>query len=245
MRKLLAITDVTHMWSDIVCIAGLTEDLQCIRPVTEGGVRIWSLYKSKAPVIFPSSKIWIDLSPAQVAPPHTEDQNFDPVSIEFKDSFETHHWEKLLLLSSFGSVQHIFDGRLVDRQVAPGTKTRSLGTIKDVKVTNLHADLRYDRVGWRLDFQDESGEQHNNFPVNDLAFRGLARNLHDSGLSLDDVADRLYERISQSEKVYLRVGLARPTAVGKYGEACWAQVTGVYTFPDYLNGRIWSDFDNR
>lgn len=37
MKKLLAITDVTHMWSDVVCIAGLTEGLQCIRPVVEGG----------------------------------------------------------------------------------------------------------------------------------------------------------------------------------------------------------------
>ena len=245
MRKLLAITDVTHMWSDVVCIAGLTEDFQCIRPVVDGGVRIWSLYKSKVPIIYPSSKIWVDLSPAQIVPPHVEDQTFNPRSIEFKDRFEPHHWEKLLTRSSFSSVQDIFAGKLANRQVPPGSKTRSLGTIKNVTVTDLRPDSRYGRLGWRMDFQDESGETHFRFPVNDLAFRRLAQHLHNDGLSLNDVAGRLLGLITHSNRVYLRIGLARPTAVGKYSEACWAQVTGVYTFPDYLNGRIWADFDNQ
>ena len=43
MRELLAITDVTEMWGDMVCIAGLTEKLECIRPVTDGGVHMESL----------------------------------------------------------------------------------------------------------------------------------------------------------------------------------------------------------
>ena len=243
MRKLLAITDVTHMWGDMVCIAGLTEDLQCIRPVVDGGVRIWSLYKSREPVIFPSAKIWMDLTPAEIIPPHIEDQTFDPSSIEFKDRFEPRHWEKLLSMSSLRSVQDIFDGKLADRRVAPGAKTRSLGTIKDVKITDLRADSRYDRIVWRLDFEDESGEVHTRFPVNDLAFRGLAQRLYDKGLNLAGVARTLLERIDQTSRVYLRIGLARPTTVGSYDEACWVQVTGVYTFPDYLNGRIWADFE--
>ena len=208
MRKLLPITDVTHMWSDVVCIAGLTEHFQCIRPIVDGGVRIWTLYKSSDPVIFPSSKIWVDLSPAQIVPPHIEDQTFDPGSIEFKDRFDPRYWKKLLSRSSFASVQDIFDGNLVNRQVAPGAKTRSLGTIKNVTVTNLHADSRYDRIAWRLDFQDESGETHTRFPVNDLAFRGFSQHLLDRGLSLDEVAVRLLKHIAQSEQVFLRPKLA-------------------------------------
>lgn len=243
MRKLLTITDVTHMWSDVVCIAGLTEDLRCVRPVVDGGVRIWSLYKSGDPVIFPSAKVWMDLTPAEIVPPHIEDQTFNLVSIEFKDRFEPLHWRALLSRSSFPSVQDIFDCKLVDRRVEPGAKTRSLGTIKDVKVTDLRADLRYNRLGWRLDFQDESREMHRGFPVNDLAFRGLAQHFINQGLNPYAVADKLLEQVTQSNQVFLRIGLARPTAVGEYGEACWSQITGVYTFPDYLNGRIWADFE--
>ena len=56
MRQLLAITDVTLMWEDMVCIAGVTQDLRCIRPVADGGVRIWTLYKSREPIIYPGSK---------------------------------------------------------------------------------------------------------------------------------------------------------------------------------------------
>ena len=242
MRRLLAITDVTHMWSDMVCIAGLTEELQCIRPVVDGGVRIWTLYKSREPVVFPSAKVWMDLSPARIVPPHIEDQTFDPSSLEFKDKFEPHHWEKLLSLSSLPSVQDIFHGNLVNRQVSPGSKTRSLGTIRNVKIADIHPDSRYERVTWRLDFEDESGASHSRFPVNDLAFRGLARHLQDGGAPPEVVAERLFELIKRSERVYLRIGLARPTVVGNYDEACWAQVTGVYTFPDYLEGRTWADF---
>ena len=69
MRELLAITDVTHMWEDVVCIAGVTQDFRCIRPVTDGGVRIWSLYKSRKPIIYPGSKVWMDFSEAEITPP--------------------------------------------------------------------------------------------------------------------------------------------------------------------------------
>ena len=43
MRELIAITDVTEMWASEVCIAGVTPEFQCIRPVTEGGVQIWDM----------------------------------------------------------------------------------------------------------------------------------------------------------------------------------------------------------
>ena len=81
------------------------------------------------------------------------------------------------------------------------------------------------------------------FQVNDLAFRGFAQRLYDKGRSLAGVTGALLDRINQANRVYLRIGLARPTTVGSYDEACWVQVTGIYTFPDYLKGRIWADFE--
>ena len=139
-------------------------------------------------------------------------------------------------------MQDIFDGNLESRRVKPGCKTRSLGTIKNVDVIDLACDSRFDRISWRLNFKDESGDIHTRFPVNDLAFRGLARYLLEKGLSAHQVANKLLGQILKADSVYLRIGLARPTKVGDYDEACWVQVTGIYTFPDYLEGRIWADF---
>ena len=242
MRELLAITDVTYMWEDVVCIAGVTQDFRCIRPVTDGGVRIWTLYKSKRPIIYPGSKVWMGFSEAEINPPHIEDRTFDPMSVQDKDAFSQRHWETLLRKISYGSVQDVFDGNLRERRVHPGTDTRSLGTIKNVDVQNITAERRYDRPTLRMDFEDESGDLHQRFPVNDLAFRGLFGELADQHTWEQRAAEILLDLIKDADRVYLRVGLARPTEIGDYEKACWVQVTGVYTFPDYLNGRTWADF---
>ena len=64
MRELIAITDVTEMWASEVCIAGVTPEFKCIRPVIEGGVQLWDLYKDDTPIIFPGAKVWMDFSAA-------------------------------------------------------------------------------------------------------------------------------------------------------------------------------------
>jgi hypothetical protein len=43
--------------------------------------------------------------------------------------------------------------------------------------------------------------------------------------------------IFKNAEVWLRVGVTRP-----YEGWCWLQVTGIYTFPDYLNGKCFADF---
>ena len=114
-----------------------------------------------------------------------------------------------------------------------------MGTIGDVKVLNLDVDTRYDKVSLRLDFTDASGDTHHGFPVNDLALRGMYFLL---AAQHQAPASALLKSLQEASRTYLRIGLARPATVGGYPEACWVQVTGVYTFPDYLGGRIWADF---
>ena len=243
MRELIAITDVTEMWASEVCIAGITPEFECIRPVIEGGVQMWDLYKDDNPIIFPGAKVWMDFSPARINPPHIEDRIFDPRTAEFKDAFEGNHWETLLRKTSSESVQSIFDDNLKERRVAPGTQTRSLGTIGGVTILDLNVDTRYDRrTVLRIDFEDASGEVHTRFPVNDLAFRRMFSRLMENRQTKSRAADSLMSKLRQADRTYLRVGLARPTRIGRYPETCWVQVTGVYTFPDYLDGRNWSAF---
>ncbi len=243
MRELIAITDVTEMWASEVCIAGVTPEFKCIRPVIEGGVQLWDLYKDDTPIIFPGAKVWMDFSPAPITPPHIEDRTFDHQTIEYKDAFEGKHWETLLRKTSSESVQAIFDGNLQERRVAPGTHTRSLGTISGVTILNLDVDTRYDRrTVLRMDFEDASGEVHTRFPVNDLAFRGMFARLIERGGTGSRAANSLMAKLNRADRTYLRIGLARPTQIGDYPETCWVQVTGVYTFPAYLDGKNWSSF---
>jgi hypothetical protein len=143
----------------------------------------------------------------------------------------------------FESVERIFDGHLADRKVPPGANTRSLGTIADVRPIKLEVDDRFERQTLRLDFQDAAGHTYKRLPVNDLAFRGFFRQHEDSALGKGKAELEVMSALTSVQRVYLRVGLARPTEIGDYEEACWAQITGVYTFPDYLDGRTFADFD--
>ena len=81
------------------------------------------------------------------------------------------------------------------------------------------------------------------FLVNDLAFRSYVQDIMER---LDDNVEGTekakLDALMSAERVYLRIGLARPEQLGDYPVTCWAQVTGVYTFPDYLGGRTFADF---
>lgn len=243
MRELIAITDVTHMWGDQVCIAGVNKDLRCIRPIVERGVLIWDLLRGGKPVIFPGAKVEFDLTPADITTPHIEDATFDPDSVESRGAFEERHWEQLLRKICFASVAEIFDGHLAERVVPPGANTRSLGTIADVQINRIEVDDRYERRTLRMSFEDATGEAYERLPVNDLAFLGFFREQDNNALGKGKAELAVMTALTSAQRVYLRVGLARPTEIGDYEEACWAQITGVYTFPDYLSGRTFAGFD--
>lgn len=112
-----------------------------------------------------------------------------------------------------------------------------------VTILDLNVDTRYDRrTVLRMDFRDASGEVHTRFPVNDLAFRGMFSQLMECHGRTPQASDSLMSKLRRSDRTYLRIGLARPTSIGRHPETCWVQVTGVYTFPDYLDDRNWSAF---
>jgi len=182
LRELIAITDVTLMRGDQVCIAGVNKDLTCIRPVIEDGVLIWDPLREGKPVIFPGAKVEFDPTPTEITPPHIEDATFDPDSVESKGAFGERTWERLLRMICFESVAEIFDGHLADRKVPPGTNTRSLGTVADVRLNRLEVDDRYERRTLRLDFEDATGKTYARLPVNDLAFLGFFKEQEISAL---------------------------------------------------------------
>ena len=241
--KTLVITDLTFMSADGVCIAGIDEQLTCVRPVVPHGIRRRQLFGSGRLIIFPRAKVAFDLSPAPIAPPHIEDQQFKPGSIAIQGVCSESEWEEVLRSICFPSVTGTFDGHVDGgRRVLPGAQTRSLGTISDVRVLNVRVDDSYGRRQFRMDFEDASGKRYSRFPISDLAFRAY---LQESIKRLGDerkAEDAAFEALLFSQRIYLRIGLARPEQLGNYPLACWTQINGIYTFPDYLGGKTFADF---
>ena len=74
--------------------------------------------------------------------------------------------------------------------------------------------------------------------VTDLAWRYYCDRRRDEGTSPQAIARALATAL-RSRQVYLRIGLAR--GWDKFPDRCYLQITGVYTFPDYLEGRTFAD----
>jgi len=76
--------------------------------------------------------------------------------------------------------------------------------------------------------------------VTDLAFRTYLDYLRDRhAVPPMSVAHRL-TTILRKNPVFLRIGLARGWE--RHPDRCYLQITGVYSFPDYLSGRCFADF---
>ena len=240
MRKTLTITDVTEMRDDEVCIAGIDDVGFCVRPVVPGGVRLHHLYNRGSAVVVPGRNVEFDLFEAKIEPPHIEDERFFPSSIVDKGRCTPHEWENVLAGSCSSDVSEVFDGHIVGgRYVPPRTQTRSLGTVEGVAVEYVRIFDDPDRRRYRISFQDASGKRYLDRPVNDLTFRAMMSRSLDAIGDPIEVEESLMDALRSVDRIYLRLGLTRPWGDPEY---CWTQVTGIYTFPDYLEGSTFAHF---
>jgi hypothetical protein len=80
--------------------------------------------------------------------------------------------------------------------------------------------------------------------VTDLSLRYYVDALRETQhLDCNEIGHRLIQAFQQS-RVFLRIGLARNWHPDRDQpqNRCYLQITGVYTFPDYLGGRCFADF---
>lgn len=245
MATRLIITDLTRMSGGHVCLAGYDiASGRCLRPVLRWGnfEESW-LYRGPGGIIKPFALVDLDFLLPLPDPPHTEDTLFDPDSIlvvgAWKESAR-HHW---LIQSTDRCVDGIFGAPVCEGPgwyVEHGLGTRSLGTIRAGVIGEVIYKPK-DGGGWdyRLRFLDLGGRQYR-LAVVDLAFRYyLDYQRLRNGEAPAAIAERLTNSLQRAE-VYLRIGLARGWK--EYPERCYLQVTGVYSFPDYLGGRCFADF---
>lgn len=248
MRQRMVVTDVAAMESR-VCIAGYgSDDQRSIRPVPSGGGGIpwFSLLDERDQVVEPFSEVEVSLRGSRPDPPHTEDHVFQGTP-KFRLVRNLSESEAIHLLegSRSESVADIFGAEVEDRRlVRPGSGSASLGTIRIEQIdgVNLRRDERYQRDHFNLAFRDQGGTQYN-LRATDVAFRVYCRRVSDGQDGRRDLAAiQVRERLNDAEFIYLRIGLSRPHQSHADTEpACFLMVTGVYTFPSYLDGR-WADY---
>ncbi|MBI4285725.1 MAG: hypothetical protein HY670_07480 [Chloroflexi bacterium] len=245
MRQTIVITDLTQMpVGNQVCVVGIGERGECLRPVCDGGFLKKYLYINNKISVRPRARIGFDFSPAKIEPPHIEDKKFDPNSIVSYGICSTTEWEYILKSSSYASVKDIYDGFLQDSSwVRPGSQTRSIATLSTATALNIQLSEWEGRLRYNLSFKDSEGIMFDR-PVSDLTFRELCyKRVKRDGNPCLTVSTELTDLLKRADRAYIRLGLARPWIQPGSSEAkCYLQVTGIYTLPDYLEGRTFADF---
>jgi hypothetical protein len=246
MWQEILITDVTRMGGDRVCVAGLDHWGNGIRPILPYPHQIveHDLYIDESSLIRPRAVVNLFVEPLpDCIPPHAEDHIWPSANhVEPLRHADDKVWRTILNQSCRPSVQDIFGTDLLhnNRNVAPGSGTRSLGTIKPKGIHQfIYKTVEYDgrpQHDYRLHFFDPD-DRYFPIKVTDLTLQNYADYLHlNDGLSQAEVSEKL-TRLFKRAEVFLRIGLTRP-----YEGWCWLQVNGIYTFPDYLAGRCFADF---
>jgi hypothetical protein len=241
MKTKLVITDLTRMYQGRVCVAGYDKDGKAVRPVLPPpGISEQSLLEDGRPIIFPFALVEYDLLDSKSEPPHTEDIRYVENSPSLIRTVKSR--EQILNWSIFESVEAIFEQPVLTDfgfYIMDCQGPRSLGTIRPRKIIKA----KYERGpegtwDYRLLFHDRTGEFYR-LKITDLTWQYYCQNQRGSNRDQAKIAASLTD-VLKSSKVYLRIGLARGWQ--KYPDRCYLQITGIFTFPDYLDGRTFVDF---
>ena len=240
MKKAIVITDLTRMYQGRVCIAGYGENGQCIRPVLPPpGIPESALYKSGKVIIYPFALVEFNLLEPVPQPPHSEDWRYDPSSPRFiRIVYER---KKILSWSLFKTINDVFEQPIHDDwgyYVLDCQGTRSLGTIKpDEIIEVIYGPDKKGTWDYRLKFTDSIGSIYR-LKITDLTWHYYCDSLRDDARQPLQIAAVLTQKLKSTE-TFLRIGLSRGWK--EYPDRCYLQFIGIFTFPDFLEGRTFAD----
>ena len=242
MKTLLVITDLTRMYHGHICIAGYDTKRNPVRPVNyPQGISEAAAVEGGRAVIYPFAVVECDLLQPAPVPPHTEDYQFDPLSLRHVRPALDEKRQEILNWSLFPTVAELFGQPILHdhgQYVRQGQGPRSLGTIRPKAIGKLTYQASEDGTwGYRILFRD--AQDWYNLKITDLTFNYYATWLRGQGQEPQQVAVDLTHKV-KPRTTYLRVGLSRGWQ--KFPECCFLQVNAIYTFPDYLQGKTFVDF---
>ncbi len=249
MGDSIIVTDLTQMGGNRICIAGYLDEEVCVRPIFEtGGLTKGWLYKDNQVIIQPFSIVEFDFdSCAKITPkkPHTEDRIL-------RSSYCTNHGmltsdEKRSFLAEIDDryVNDIFGAEIFSGPgwfIKAGEGERSLGTISRPNILEVFYGPGETKFDYRISFADRSDARYR-LAVTDLSFRYFLDYLYfRKMMDAKDASEFVAEKLRKAEMIFIRIGLARGDWE-KYPDRCYLQINGIYSFPDYLNERIFADFE--
>jgi len=240
----IVITDLVKMDLPHICIAGyLQENMTCMRLLLRNKDTDLDWISADNGIIKPFTKIIVEVMRNKGNPrPHDEDtyiyQAYKIIEEEIPDS------EKIELLTAtcFASIEDIFETEILGHTyLLEGTGKRSLGTIEAVSA-EFHTYVESSEHGrpeirGQLIITDKTNTIYT-LPITDLHYWAyIQHKFPDPGTvdrdELRHFNTTLSASISEADTIYLRIGLGRPVA--KQQNSMYLQVTGIYSFPDYLN----------
>lgn len=247
MRARLTLIGVAQMLSG-VCIGGYANGgVRSVRPVLGSGDSIpWKYLQTQdGTLVEPFTEIEIDLAEVRSVPPHTEDILIHRTgNLAILRRLGEDESRRLTQQVSSRSLDAIFETEIHDyTHVLPGTGIRSLGMIRveRIHISEEEFSRTDQRNRYRIGFRDATDTWYCR-PVTDIAFREFCRRTwNNAGGQRGQAAAHLKYRINAADEIYLRIGLSRPFSPDDRPPACYLFVTGIYTFPSYLEGR-WSDY---
>ncbi|MDE3089882.1 MAG: hypothetical protein KGJ80_10930 [Chloroflexota bacterium] len=245
MKTQLVITDVTRMHEGRVCIAGYNRQREGVRPtLPHPGIHESSLYSKGKPLVFPFAVVEYELLEHISEPPHTEDWRYDPKSVRLVKQLGEKDKQAILDRLCCESVDAIFGAKIFSGQgyyLLRGQGKRSLGTIRPAEVSEVIYEQTDNAWKYRMRFIDDKADSYR-LTVTDLTWRYYCDSQRQAGKSPRKIASELIARL-RSSQVYLRIGLAR--GWDEHPDRCYLQITGIFTFPDYLGGQTFADFAPR
>lgn len=263
VRKRIVVTDLTRMAGSDVCLAGIEAESphNCIRPQlapafgqrTRHPDEQW-LHGATGGPVRPFSILSLDAFERFPSPPHTEDWRVSDAPARVESILEEAERRALFRSIEQPSIDEMFgaaitwnkdpEGMRFGGRVEPRSGTASLGTLR-VDLHNVTVSERPDgSLKCYADFSDSS-RTWNQAKITDLSFLYWTDSLRWArGGSVAELRRSLRSIFRAANlEAWLRVGLARPFAPpGGNEPMCYVQVTGIYTFPDYLSGAAWCDF---
>lgn len=225
---IITITDVTRFKrQDFVCVAGINEFGECIRPI-----HYFSVADCKQYNIFPGSIIEGNFYPIpNIEKPHIEDCTREKIDFVRYSTIKEFYY--LLHNICFSSVEDGFNVNLsYDTKCIPDQSKPQISLItvcvdpKCIQITR--SDYRDKPL--KVNFTDNSLKSFRYMPFTDKYLYNKIFNGN-----IDTNIYNINNFIQNQKIIMLRLGLSRMHNVkDRYGY--WIQVNGIHTFPEWISG---------
>jgi hypothetical protein len=234
MKKIIFITGLTRMYDGFVCISGI--DLQTkkfVRPIIHyqerPGIKKAFLFDDQQLIIKPLVNIELDFLRAEPKSEfHTEDWEINP-SVK----------PKLVSIPTDFEKKEILDKHL-DKSLdeALYEQSRSLIIVKPKQTPLIDLSLRENRLKSHLTFKDLSGSLQRHLPVTDANWLAISCWMWRKHCGNKKSAENNLRSFLDNTDIYLRIGITR-----EYKGQKWKQVSGIFSFPDWLMGNSFVDYN--